>query len=117
MALVYCYTNKTNGKKYVGITKREISERERSHLYEAYNVNSYNYATPFKRAIRKYGIKGFELEILHEDVTLEEALELEVFYIKKFKTYFKYLNSNGYNATIGGEKWHCLQFPATLLAI
>ena len=21
------------------------------------------------------------------------------------------------NATIGGEKWHCLQFPATLLAI
>lgn len=103
MAIVYCYTNNINNKKYIGITTRTMKEREKSHLYEAYNENSGTYNTPFKRAIRKYGINGFNLDILHKDVTKEEALRLESEYIKEFRTYYKYKNGNGYNATIGGE--------------
>lgn len=59
MAIVYCYTNKINNKKYIGITIRRMEERERSHLYEAYNVNCETYNTPFKRVIRKYGLRNF----------------------------------------------------------
>lgn len=101
--IVYCYTNKTNGKKYIGVTSRTMEEREKSHLYEAYNEKSETYNTPFKRAIRKYGIDGFERTILHSDVTQEQASALERCYIEEFKTYYKYQNSNGYNATLGGE--------------
>lgn len=102
--IVYCYRNKTNNKKYIGITSRKIEERHRSHIYESLNKNSKVYNTPFKRAIRKYGIDNFELNILHTNVSEEEASYLEKKYIKKYKTYWKYHNSNGYNATIGGEK-------------
>lgn len=61
------------------------------------------YNTPFKRAIRKYGIENFQEEILEKGLTSVEASEREKFYIEKFQTYYKYCNSNGYNATIGGE--------------
>ena len=106
--LIYCYTNKHNNKKYIGITSRSIEEREASHIYESRNKTNKCYNAPFKRAIRKYGIEGFDREILEKVETLEEACELEKYYIEKFKTYFKYQNSNGYNATIGGE---LLQMP------
>ena len=58
--IVYCYTNKINNKKYIGITSRSLEEREQNHLYEAYNKNSLTYNVPFKRAIRKYGIESFK---------------------------------------------------------
>ena len=106
--LVYCYTNKYNGKKYVGITSRSIEEREQSHIYESKNKTNKCYNAPFKRAIRKYGIDSFDREILNVVDTLEDACELEKYYIEKYKSYYKYKNSNGYNATIGGE---LLQMP------
>ena len=108
MYLIYCYTNKTNYKKYIGITSRSIEEREANHIYESKNKSNKCYNSPFKRAIRKYGIQGFTREIIDKTDTLEKACELEKFYIKKYKTYYKYKNSNGYNATIGGE---LLQMP------
>lgn len=107
MYLIYCYTNKENGKKYIGITSRSMEEREASHIYEAKNKTNKCYNAPFKRAIRKYGIEGFEREVIDTTDTLENACELEKFYIKKYKTYYKYKNSNGYNATIGGELLQC----------
>lgn len=106
--IVYCYTNNLNNKKYIGITSRSLEERERNHIYESRNKSNKCYNSPFKRAIRKYGIQSFNKEILDIVDTLEEACELEKYYIEKFQTYYKYKNSNGYNATIGGE---LLQMP------
>ena len=53
MYLIYCYTNKINNKKYIGITRRTLEQREKNHISEAYNYNSPKYHTPFKCAIRK----------------------------------------------------------------
>lgn len=107
MYLIYCYTNKENGEKYIGITSRSIEEREASHIYESRNKTNKCYNAPFKRAIRKYGIDGFKREVIDTTDSLEKACDLEKFYIKKYKTYYKYKNSNGYNATIGGELLQC----------
>lgn len=103
MYKVYCYTNKINGKKYIGITNRSVSERQTAHIYEATHEKCATYNTPFKRAIRKYGIENFILDILDCVETKEEACSLEIQYISELETYYKYCNSNGYNATTGGE--------------
>lgn len=105
---VYCCTNKVNGKKYIGITCRSLSARINQHIRESKEKNNYKtYNTPFKRAIRKYGIDNFEHEIIEDCLTPEEAIEKEKYYIKFYQTYYKYSNSNGYNATIGGELVVC----------
>lgn len=81
MFTIYCYTNKINGKKYIGITSRSMKERENSHIYETKEMRSKNF--PFKRALIKYGIENFNLEILEQVETKEEACQKEIFYIKK----------------------------------
>lgn len=102
--IIYCYTNKLNGKKYIGLTSRSLQEREAQHIRESIDKDNYRtYNTPFKRAIRKYGINTFQKEILEDNLTMQEAIEQEQYYIKLYRTYYKYKNSNGYNATIGGE--------------
>lgn len=103
MYKVYCYTNKINGKKYVGITHRTLKQRKFAHLYESANEKCATYNTPFKRAIRKYGIDNFQLDLLDCVKTKEEACVLEIQYIKDLQTYYLFSNSNGYNATTGGE--------------
>lgn len=101
--IVYLATNTINNKKYVGVTKQSLKARKRSHKHEAFSKKSHTYNSPFKRAIRKYGFKAFKWEVLESDLTKEEALEREKYFIEYYKTYYSYLNSNGYNATIGGE--------------
>lgn len=101
--IVYRATNKINGKMYIGITCRKLKERIKDHVYEAQNKNCTTYNVPFKRAIRKYGINNFDFDVLEENISEQQISEKEIYYIKKFNTYCMYANSNGYNATTGGE--------------
>ena len=96
-SIVYCATNKINGKKYVGVTKRGLDKRRRSHEYDSTKDNPN--ITHFHRAIKKYGKDNFEWKIVETYPTYEEALEGEKFYIKKYKT----INPHGYNLTYGGS--------------
>ena len=101
--IIYCYCNKINLKKYIGITKRTLEQRELNHVSEAYNVNCLKYNTPFKCAIRKYGIKNFDKIIIDYAQNIDEANEKEKFYIKKYNTYCYKKDGWGYNATEGGD--------------
>lgn len=49
---VYCYTNKVNNKKYIGITKRSLEERSnRTYGYQG--------STKFYNAIKKIWVELF----------------------------------------------------------
>ena len=71
---IYCYTNKVNGKKYVGQAV-DFERRHKQHINQAYNENQkYDYNVPFHRAIRRHGIENFEIEILKENLPNREEL-------------------------------------------
>lgn len=107
--VVYCYTNTVNGKKYVGITKNQLSKRHNEHIIDT-KLNRDTY--PFHNAIRKYGIENFTLSILKKCETIEELKEYEKFYISELNTFIHSENSNGYNGTMGGDG--CVGIPKEL---
>ena len=105
--VIYCYTNKINGKRYVGQTSKTLKTRHNQHVKSSYNEKSNDYNVPFHSAIRKYGIDNFELEILH--IVDEYSIDMtEIFYIEYFDTLAK--NGKGaINGRNGGsyvcKKW------------
>ena len=90
---VYRFTNTRNGKSYIGYSNN-VDRRYREHLLDAKNGST----LPFHRALKKYGIRAFEFEILAEglaDATL--AAQEEERLIVAYKT-----NETGYNCNTGG---------------
>lgn len=68
---VYVHTNKTNGKRYVGITSMSPERRWA-------NGSGYRHNTLFYRAINKYGWDGFSHEVIKTGLTKEEAYRYEM---------------------------------------
>ena len=91
---IYKFTNKSNGKVYIG-QSTNLEKRYKEHKYNHLNQNYCNYNSKFYRALRKYGFENFKYDILEECV---DVLEKEVFYIEAYNSY-----NNGYNSTKGGE--------------
>lgn len=89
--LIYKHTS-PSGKAYIGQTKN-LRQRNASHKVPSAN------RTPFHCAIQKYGWEAFTHEILVENLTLDEANELEEQLIKDHNT----LVPHGYNLRSGGE--------------
>lgn len=100
--VIYCYTNRVNGKKYIGQTIEPIT-RHLSHVKHS----RYQYKElrlPFHKALAKYGVENFKYEIL-DFVTAETYEELKLL-LNAFEIVQIYKNdahTKGYNATIGGE--------------
>lgn len=84
--------------QYVGQTNRKLRVRLCSHQN---NPSGY-----IGRAIRKYGLKNFKVEILEECETPEQLNEREIFWISTLNT----KSPNGYNLTDGGEGMHGFKY-------
>lgn len=93
---VYMHTNKINNKKYIGITKTNLSKRW-GHNGSGYNNNK---QPLFNRAINKYGWDNFEHIVLFKDLSKEEACNKEVELIAKYHTQDP---RYGYNIQPGGQ--------------
>ena len=91
--IVYVYTNKTNGKKYVGQTCRSLEIRSGT------KGQGYKQCSHFWNAICKYGWDNFEHEILFENLTHEKANKLEKLLIQILRTQNP---EYGYNIQNGG---------------
>lgn len=99
---IYKYTNKINGKSYIGQSVN-LERRQCSHKSAAYNKQANDYNSQFHQAIRKYGLENFDYEVIAEltqdEYTKETLNSLEKFFINYYNSY-----TNGYNATPGGDE-------------
>ena len=90
---VYCYLS-PSGKRYIGQTKTSLSQRAGP------GGSNYEGCVIFWNAIMKYGWNNMTSIILADNLSKEEADELEQKYIKDFNTLdIRY----GYNMKTGGH--------------
>ena len=97
MGYIYKATNKSNNKKYIGLTNVTIQSRWRAHIGSSFNPSDPDYNFSFHRAIRKYGVENFTIEEIDTGYG-EELKEKEKYWIKFYDSYNK-----GYNETLGGD--------------
>lgn len=92
MYSVYKHTT-PSGKVYIGVTGKDPK-------YRWHNGNGYR-GQLFDKAIKKYGWDNIQHEIIYENLTAEEAFNLEIIEISRCKSNNpKY----GYNCSLGGEQ-------------
>lgn len=91
--VLYMHRNKTNGKRYIGITNN-VARRWSGQ------GNRYDHSPRFYNAIKKYGWDGFTHEIVLDGLTLEEANRYEIEYIARYQTQDQ---TKGYNIAPGGD--------------
>lgn len=96
MGIIYKYTNKKNGKIYIGQTINP-SQRFNQHKSSAFNERDKSYNYPLHRAFRKYGIEQFDYEVIASTEDTEALNLLERYFIEKFDSI-----KNGYNILEGG---------------
>lgn len=94
--IIYKATNKLNNKKYIGLTTKTLEERKRTHAFGAKNGTTY-----FNRAIREYGVEGFNWEEIDTADTIEELRSKEEEWILYYDTFDN--KDKGYNTSSGGQ--------------
>ena len=92
---IYKYTNKINGKSYIGLSN-DIQRRQWEHQTLANQQDT----SHFHRALCKYGMENFVFEVLETFETEDRELlgKREQYWIQYYNTY-----AEGYNETLGGD--------------
>ena len=104
MAYIYQIVNDINDKIYVGKTERGIEERFREHCKD-YTRRDFE-KRPLYRAMKKYGVEHFHIELLEETDNPEER---EVYWIEQKRSF-----KDGYNATLGGDGKHYIDYDLVI---
>lgn len=94
--LIYKATNTINGKVYIGLTTKTLSERVAIHLRDSNKLDTY-----FYRAIRKYGFSNFSWEVIDTAKTKQELELKEKMWIKHYGSFDN--KALGYNTQSGGS--------------
>ena len=102
VSAIYCFRNTINNKCYVG----QAEQLRKRLLHHINNFKNCRYDAPLYRAMTKYGLDAFEVEILEIIDGLSDRMEIkkkldecEIYYIKHLNSYAP----NGYNQTHGGD--------------
>lgn len=94
--IIYKFTNKIDGKDYIGQTTQSLEARVSQHFSDAKSGRR-DYV--IDRAIRKYGRENFIIEKWDDALSIDELNKMEIFWIKELNT----LAPNGYNLLEGGK--------------
>ena len=86
--VIYVHTLTLDGRKYIGQT---------NDIHSRWKPSAYKTCTKFYNAIQEYGWNNFTHEIIYDNLTLEEANELEEKLIAEYDTI-----NNGFNLDSGG---------------
>lgn len=96
--IIYCHTNRVNGKRYIGQTRSGLAKRWQGHTSNARNRRL---SCSFHAAIRKHGESSWEHEVLQCGIaSVEEANAAEIKWIAHFRSTERDL---GYNLDAGGN--------------
>lgn len=98
MVGIYKYTNKINNKVYIGQSVN-IERRIKEHNNRAFTNGNNDFNSLLSRALRKYGLDNFVIEVI-EECSKEELDEKEKFYIAQYNSCNP---SCGYNLQLGGD--------------
>lgn len=101
MISIYKIINNVNGKVYIGKTSKSIKQRLKDHI-NSINTKS-NKVRPLYDAMIKYGIENFNIELIEKVENNDMANQRESYWINEYNSYIGFKNSNGYNATLGGD--------------
>jgi group I intron endonuclease len=93
--LVYKITNTVNDRIYIGLTTCDLKKRWREHVCAA-NTGS---DKPLYRAMKKYGVDKFRIEVVHVAESIEEMRQVELRLIDNLGSH---INVGGYNLTDHG---------------
>lgn len=96
MGTIYLISNSENDKVYIGKTIRSLQTRWREHLKDAHNPDKN--CNKLYRAMNKYGMDKFKIQILEDNIPNDIIGLKEQEYIQQYDSYY-----NGYNCTFGGE--------------
>lgn len=101
--VIYCWRNKTNGKRYIGQTFHE-EKRKQSHILSS--RKKYGGLSSFHTALREEGVENFVYEVLfrcemEDKGVLQNILDdKEKYFIEKYNSH---LTEYGYNETVNGQ--------------
>lgn len=111
--IIYKITNLTNGKAYIGLTKRDEKKRFREHFAQSRWPSKSSDKRHLFNAMRKYGEECWSVEVIARAKTWEELCALEVKLIADHQTHDR---RKGYNSTLGGEGANGLVFSPEVRA-
>lgn len=95
--IIYKITNNINNKVYIGLTTCSLKYRWSKHITESKNIKNTKH---LYKAMRKYGIENFSIEVIDTTDDFKELGKLERYYIS---VYDSQNPDKGYNLTAGGE--------------
>jgi len=93
--LIYKITCLVNNKIYIGCTTKTLGERWDVHVMAHTQAR-----TALHRAMKKYGLLQFRMEVITTANSIEEMFELEKKYILDLNSH---TTKGGYNMTMGGD--------------
>jgi group I intron endonuclease len=99
--IIYCATNRRNGKRYVGISRGSLEERRARHLSDARRGRH----GVFLAALRKHGAEAFRWETLGTFETVSDALVAEVALIAESKPEYNVAPGGQYGANTRSAEW------------
>jgi hypothetical protein len=94
--LLYEIVNLVNGKTYVGLTVQSLKTRYEGHVFCSKTLNY-----PLYSAMRKYGLKNFEIRLIRDDARSGHDLQTQE--IKEIARRNSTNRNVGYNLHPGGQ--------------